>query len=43
MKHTLEPWIAVHDHDKHYIEPVEETPHGDYIALSAKHAANMRA
>jgi len=32
MKHTPGPWIAIHDHDKNYVEPVEETPRGDYLA-----------
>ena len=31
-EHTPGPWICVHDHDKHFIEPSDETPNGDYIA-----------
>ena len=32
MSYTKGPWIAVHDHDKNFVEPEQETPHGDYIA-----------
>ncbi len=29
---TPGPWIAVHDHDKNFVEPQSPTPNEDYIA-----------
>lgn len=31
-KHTKGPWIAIHGHDKNYVEPLNETSRGDYVA-----------